>query len=133
MYQLTGHILSAQTQLCPCYDFEALLQRACGLRCARAVALQLVWAASILVALPVAVHRQWIPATHVELLDGAAAAGSLFAELFMIKSLLVFNPDAAAARQRAQRKRGADSDGALASPRSPASPRYERSMVPPAS
>jgi hypothetical protein len=92
---------------------------------------QLVWAASILVALPVTVRRQWMPTTHVELLAGAAAAGSLFAELFMIKSLLVFDPDAAA-RERDARKRGAPGpDAGVASPRSPASPRYQRNMVGP--
>lgn len=31
---------------------------------------------------------------HVEVLSGAAAVGSVFAELFMIKSLLVFDPEA---------------------------------------
>ncbi len=77
------------------------------------------------------VRRQWMPATHVELLAGAAAAGSLFAELFMIKSLLVFDPDAAA-RERAARKRGSPGpDAGVASPRSPASPRYQRNMVGP--
>lgn len=45
-------------------------------------------------ATPVALHRHWatIPVAHVELLAGAAAIGSVFAELFMIKSLLVFDP-----------------------------------------
>ncbi len=82
-------------------------------------------------ALPVTVRRQWMPATHVELLAGAAAAGSLFAELFMIKSLLVFDPDAAA-RERSARKRGSPGrDAGVASPRSPASPRYQRNMVGP--
>lgn len=55
---------------------------------------QVVWTTSILVAAPVALHRRWltIPTAHVELLAGAAAIGSVFAEFFMIKSLLVFDP-----------------------------------------
>ena len=77
-----------------------------------------------------ALQRRFIPPAHVEILAGAAAAGSLFAELFMIKSLLVFDPDAAAAARRAARKRAAgEPNGGVASPRSPRSPRYERSMV----
>ena len=77
-----------------------------------------------------ALQRRFIPPAHVEILAGAAAAGSLFAELFMIKSLLVFDPDAAAAARRAARKRAAgEPNGDVASPRSPRSPRYERSMV----
>ncbi|CAL8469789.1 g9331 [Coccomyxa elongata] len=53
-----------------------------------------VWATSILIAAPIALHKQWlnIPTAHVEVLAGAAAIGSVFAELFMIKSLLVFDP-----------------------------------------
>jgi hypothetical protein len=56
-----------------------------------------VWIAAILVATPVALHKHWvsIPTSHVELLAGAAAIGSVFAELFMIKSLLVFDPNPA--------------------------------------
>lgn len=56
--------------------------------------MQAVWTASILIAAPVSLHRQWltIPTAHVEVLAGAAAIGSVFAELFMIKSLLVFDP-----------------------------------------
>jgi hypothetical protein len=33
-----------------------------------------------------------IPASHLEALTGAAAVGAVFAELFMIKSLLIFDP-----------------------------------------
>ena len=33
-----------------------------------------------------------IPGSHTEVLSGAAAVGSIFAELFMIQSLLVFDP-----------------------------------------
>jgi len=52
------------------------------------------WAASILVAVPVLLHKQSarIPGSHTEILSGAAAVGSMFAELFMIQSLLVFDP-----------------------------------------
>ena len=80
--------------------------------------------------MPVALQRRFIPPAHVEILAGAAAAGSLFAELFMIKSLLVFDPDAAAAARRAARKRApGEPSGNMASPRSPRSPRYERGMA----
>ena len=53
-----------------------------------------MWAGSVLIALPVATSRPWkaIPLAHVEALSGAAAFGTVFAELFMIKSLLVFDP-----------------------------------------
>ena len=37
-------------------------------------------------------ERSHIPNTHTEILSGAAAVGSIFAELFMIQSLLVFDP-----------------------------------------
>ena len=57
--------------------------------------LQAVWSASVLVAFPVAL-RHWqrmvIKEAHLEVLSGAAATGAVFAELFMIKSLLVFDP-----------------------------------------
>jgi hypothetical protein len=55
---------------------------------------QVFWAASILVAVPVLLHKQsaHIPGSHTEILSGAAAVGSMFAELFMIQSLLVFDP-----------------------------------------
>ena len=33
-----------------------------------------------------------IPGSHTEILSSAAAVGSVFAELFMIQSLLVFDP-----------------------------------------
>lgn len=73
-----------------------------------------MWATSILIAAPVALHKQWlnIPTAHVEVLAGAAAIGSVFAELFMIKSLLVFDPKVPVE----------DSSG-------PASPRYRSSRV----
>lgn len=49
----------------------------------------------MLVAFPVAL-RHWqrmvIKEAHLEVLSGAAATGAVFAELFMIKSLLVFDP-----------------------------------------
>ena len=48
-------------------------------------------------ALPVLIHtHKAIRAAHVEILSGSAATGAVFAELFMIKSLLVFNPKAKA-------------------------------------
>lgn len=56
--------------------------------------LQVIWAASILVAVPVLLQNEsaHIPGSHTEILSGAAAVGSIFAELFMIQSLLVFDP-----------------------------------------
>ena len=80
------------------------------------VSKQAVWTASILIAAPVSLHRQWIniPTAHVEVLAGAAAVGSVFAELFMIKSLLVFDPTVPVE----------NSTG-------PTSPRYKRSRVKP--
>ena len=62
---------------------------------ARACA-QAVWVASLAVAVPVVARAPWmaIPSAHVEILAGAAAVGSVCAELFMIKSLLVFEPKA---------------------------------------
>lgn len=56
-----------------------------------------IWVASIFVALPVLIRtHKAIRAAHVEVLSGSAATGAVFAELFMIKSLLVFNPRAKA-------------------------------------
>jgi len=56
-----------------------------------------IWVASIFVALPVLLRtHKAIRAAHVEILSGSAATGAVFAELFMIKSLLVFNPKAKA-------------------------------------
>ncbi|DBB16381.1 hypothetical protein WJX82_004098 [Trebouxia sp. C0006] len=56
-----------------------------------------IWVASIFVALPLLLHtHKAIRAAHVEILSGSAATGAVFAELFMIKSLLVFNPKAKA-------------------------------------
>ena len=57
---------------------------------------QAVWVASLAVAVPVVARAPWmaIPSAHVEILAGAAAVGSVCAELFMIKSLLVFEPKA---------------------------------------
>jgi hypothetical protein len=59
-----------------------------------APSLQVFWASSILVAAPVLLYDQGpaIPGSHTEILSGAAAVGSMFAELFMIQSLLVFDP-----------------------------------------
>ena len=51
-----------------------------------------VWVLSLLVAVPVLIHRGTIPSTHLEALLGAAACGAVFAELFCIKSLLIFEP-----------------------------------------
>ncbi|KAL3152102.1 hypothetical protein ABBQ32_001207 [Trebouxia sp. C0010 RCD-2024] len=52
-----------------------------------------IWVASIFVALPVLIRtHKAVRATHAEILSGSAATGAVFAELFMIKSLLVFNP-----------------------------------------
>ena len=55
---------------------------------------QASWGASILAALPVIWNgrKAGVPLSHAEAISGAAAVGSVFAELFMIKSLLVFNP-----------------------------------------
>ena len=52
------------------------------------------WAASILVAAPVLLYQKsaGMPESHTEVLSSAAAVGSMFAELFMIQSLLVFDP-----------------------------------------
>lgn len=51
--------------------------------------------ASIFVALPVLIRtHKAVRASHAEILSGSAATGAVFAELFMIKSLLVFNPKA---------------------------------------
>ena len=75
--------------------------------------LQGIWVASIFVALPVLIRtHKAIRAAHVEVLSGSAATGAVFAELFMIKSLLVFNPKAKAT----------DDDTS-------ASPRWNTSMV----
>jgi hypothetical protein len=57
-----------------------------------------------------------IPAAHVEILAAAAAVGSVFAELFMIKSLLVFDPKT-------------DEPSADDSTDGPLSPRYKQSAV----
>ena len=55
---------------------------------------QVIWAASVLVAAPVLLYQKsaGVPESHTEILSGAAAVGSMFAELFMIQSLLVFDP-----------------------------------------
>lgn len=55
---------------------------------------QVIWAASTLVAVPVLLqcNTMQIPESHTEILSAAAAVGSVFAELFMIQSLLVFDP-----------------------------------------
>ena len=62
--------------------------------------MQVVWSASILVAVPVLVQNPGlhIPASHTEVLSAAAAVGSIFAEMFMIQSLLVFDPKVAKAQ-----------------------------------
>nr|AZI70899.1 acyl-CoA:diacylglycerol acyltransferase 2.3 [Lobosphaera incisa]QIT07021.1 type-2 diacylglycerol acyltransferase DGAT2C [Lobosphaera incisa] len=86
-----------------------------------------VWAAAVLVALPVVIRKPWIviPASHVELLSGAAAVGGVFAELFMIKSLLVFDPD----EDRATRKKSDTlTDDDIED--MPASPKWNRSRLP---
>ena len=51
-----------------------------------------MWALSLLVAVPALTQRGPIPSTHLEALLGAAAVGAVWAELFCIKSLLVFEP-----------------------------------------
>lgn len=57
--------------------------------------LQGIWVASIFVALPVLIRtHKAVRASHAEILSGSAATGAVFAELFMIKSLLVFQPKA---------------------------------------
>lgn len=50
-----------------------------------------VWGISLTIAAPVMLSSQ-VPASHVEALLGAAATGAVFALLFMIKGLLVFDP-----------------------------------------
>jgi hypothetical protein len=75
--------------------------------------LQGAWGVSILVSLPVLLLILQKPAVglggpHTELLLGAACIGSVFAELFMIKSLLVFDPARRpSARERAGKERAA--------------------------
>ena len=83
--------------------------------------MQAVWAASLAVAAPVVLRQPWmaIPSAHVEILAGAAAVGSVCAELFMIKSLLVFDP-----KVDAEGHAGSDD-----SSKSPKSPRYKQSKV----
>ena len=73
--------------------------------------------ASIAVAAPVVLHKPWmnIPTAHVEILAGAAAVGSVFAELFMIKSLLVFDPKT--------------DEPEINGANGPTSPRYKQSVV----
>ena len=80
--------------------------------------LQAIWVAALAVALPVALHKKWldIPYAHVEILAGAAAIGSVIAELFMIKSLVVFDPKISA-------------DPVVNGHEEPASPRYSRTRV----
>ena len=80
-------------------------------------AMQAIWVAALAVALPVALHRRWlmIPHAHVEVLAGAAAIGSVIAELFMIKSLVVFDPKI--------------STDVATNGHEPASPRYSRGRV----
>lgn len=66
-----------------------------GVSCLVLLVLQGIWLASIFVALPVLIRtHKAIRASHAEILSGSAATGAVFAELFMIKSLLVFNPKA---------------------------------------
>ena len=74
--------------------------------------------AALAVALPVALHKKWLdfPYAHVEILAGAAAIGSVIAELFMIKSLVVFDPKISA-------------DPVLNGHEEPESPRYSRTRV----
>ena len=47
---------------------------------------------SLLIAVPALTQRGPIPSTHLEALLGAAAVGAVWAELFCIKSLLIFEP-----------------------------------------
>ena len=77
---------------------------------------QVIWSASILVAVPVLLQskRLQIPTSHTEVLSGAAAVGSIFAELFMIQSLLVFDPEVKQARESKEQ---------------PGSPQYNRKAV----
>ncbi|KAK9829305.1 hypothetical protein WJX72_005048 [[Myrmecia] bisecta] len=84
-----------------------------------------VWAAAVLVALPVVIRKPWIaiPASHVEVLSGAAAVGGVFAEMFMVKSLLVFDPDEER-RERVQRKGQPTDDD------QPSSPVWNRARLP---
>lgn len=52
---------------------------------------QVVWGISLTIAAPVMLTSR-VPASHVEALLGAAAIGAVFALLFMIKGLLIFDP-----------------------------------------
>ena len=81
------------------------------------LAVQAIWVAALAVALPVALHKKWLamPHAHVEVLAGAAAIGSVIAELFMIKSLVVFDPKI--------------SSDVATNGHEPASPRYSRGRV----
>jgi hypothetical protein len=86
--------------------------------CLTFVCPQAIWVAALAVALP-ALHHKWlsIPNAHVEVLAGAAAIGSVIAELFMIKSLVVFDPKISAE---------VTTNGHV---EDPTSPRYNRSRV----
>ena len=71
-------------------QLESLLPGAAGAEEAR---LQALWGAAALLALPVlAVLGAHLSRSQAELISSASAIGSVFAELFMVKSLLVFNP-----------------------------------------
>lgn len=78
--------------------------------------LQVIWVASVLIAFPILLEsrRAQFPGSHAEILSAAAAVGSVFAELFMIKSLLVFDPKTKFGSTGSQQ---------------PASPAYSRSAV----
>ena len=71
----------------------------------------------MLISIPLLAHKH-IPATHVELLSGAAAIGGVFAEFFLINSLLVWDPKAPAAPLP-------DDDDDL----EPTSPQWRRGLV----
>ena len=66
---------------------------------------QALWGASVLLALPVlAKLGAHLNRNQTDLVSSASAIGSVFAELFMVKSLLVFDPPQEAAERLGRRK-----------------------------
>ena len=78
--------------------------------------LQAAWGTAVLVAFPVLLRHTFaeLPQSRIELLTSAAAVGGVCSELFMIKSLLVFEP-----LQRPKRRTGSD----------PGSPEFKKTRV----
>ena len=71
--------------------------------------MQALWGASVLLALPVlAKLGAHLDRSQTDLVSSASAIGSVFAELFMVKSLLVFDPPQDAAQGQLGRKKSAE-------------------------